>query len=195
MSLARVEYELSAVKPSQYPAGGLREIALAGRSNVGKSSLINRLANRKNLARTSNVPGKTRTLNFYCVDQSWRLVDLPGYGYAKVGREERTQWGRFIDGYLENRKELAGIVQLVDLRHPPTQNDRDMYEWIEYYGYARAVVATKADKIARGSWMKHSRQVQTGLGMKPEAPLFLFSAETGQGAEALTQWLLSVISA
>jgi GTP-binding protein len=193
MSIGRIEYALGAVKPGQYPSGGLREIALAGRSNVGKSSLINRLANRKNLARTSNVPGKTRTLNFYCVDDAWYLVDLPGYGYAKAGRGEREQWGRFIERYLENRQELAGVVQLVDLRHPPTQNDRDMYAWMEYYGYNRAVVATKADKISRGRWPEHGKRVQAGLGMKPEVPLFLFSAETGQGAEALTQWLLDAV--
>lgn len=193
MTIPRIEYTLSAVAPRQYPSGGLREIALAGRSNVGKSSLINRLANRKNLAKTSSAPGKTRTLNFYCVDSGWYLVDLPGYGYAKAGQEERERWGRFINQYLESRKELAGILQLVDLRHPPTQNDRDMYDWMAYYGYARAVVATKADKIAKGRWLKHGEQVRSGLGMDPEVPLFLFSAETGHGAEALTQWLLGVI--
>jgi GTP-binding protein len=194
MKITRAEYVLSAVRPDQYPNSDLREIALAGRSNVGKSSLINRFVNRKNLARTSGVPGKTRTLNFYCVNQLWYFVDLPGYGYARASQGDREQWGRFINRYLENRTALAGIIQLVDMRHMPTQNDRLMYDWICYYGYPCLVAATKADKVSKGHWLKHSGQIRSGLGMAPEVPLILFSAETGLGVDALAQWIEQLLN-
>jgi GTP-binding protein len=194
MKITQAEYVLSAVRPDQYPSSGLREIALAGRSNVGKSSLINRFVNRKNLARTSGVPGKTRALNFYCVNQLWHFVDLPGYGYARASRGDREQWRRFVNRYLENRAALAGIIQLVDMRHEPTQNDRMMYDWICYYGYPRLVAATKADKVSKGHWLKHSGQIRNGLGMAPEVPLILFSAKTGLGVDALAQWIAALLN-
>jgi GTP-binding protein len=193
MKITQAEYVLSAVKPDQYPGTGLREIALAGRSNVGKSSMINRFVNRKNLARTSGVPGKTRALNFYCVNRLWYFVDLPGYGYARASKGDRAQWGRFINRYLEDRAVLAGIIQLVDIRRLPTENDRMMHDWICHYGYPCLVLATKADKVSKGHWLKHGGQIRNGLGMTPDAPLVVFSAETGLGVDALAQWIARLL--
>jgi len=152
MLIKQAEFITSAVAPAQYPQENQPEFALAGRSNVGKSSLINRFINRKNLARTSGQPGKTQTLNFYHINQEWYFVDLPGYGYAKSSKEDRARWGKFIEQYLSKRTELAGVIQIVDLRHPPMASDQDMMEWLRHYGFPMAVVATKADKISKGNW-------------------------------------------
>ena len=149
------EILLSAANKSHYPQDDLPEVALAGRSNVGKSSFINTLLGRKNLARTSGKPGKTQLLNFYNIDDKLRFVDVPGYGYARVSKKERAKWGKMIEEYLVTRDNLRVVVSLVDLRHEPTQDDIQMYEFLKYYEIPVIVVATKADKIPRGKWNKH----------------------------------------
>lgn len=151
MKVNQAEFVISAVGPSQYPEDALPEIALAGRSNVGKSSLINCLISRKNLARTSSQPGKTQTLNYYKINQDLYFVDLPGYGYAKVSKTKREQWGKFIESYLMNRETLRLVMQLVDLRHPPSKDDQAMYEWLRHNDVPVLVVATKADKIPKAN--------------------------------------------
>jgi GTP-binding protein len=195
MSNIKAEFVGSAVKPDQYPRSALPEIALAGRSNVGKSSLINRLVNRRKLAHTSGKPGKTQTINFYRVDDRFYLADMPGYGFARVSKAVKAAWGRMIEYYLTNRKALIGVIHIIDLRHPPTADDRQMYDWLKHYGLPAIVVATKADKISRGRWQKHSKQVREGLSLRSDEPLILFSAQTGQGKEelwnAIQRWLPS----
>ncbi|WP_202080251.1 ribosome biogenesis GTP-binding protein YihA/YsxC [Caldalkalibacillus salinus] len=173
---------ISAVGPEQYPAP-LQEIALAGRSNVGKSSFINKLINRKNLARTSSKPGKTQTLNFYIINESFYFVDVPGYGYAKVSKAEREKWGAFIEEYMTTREGLKGVVQVVDIRHKPTEDDQMMYEWLAYLEMPIIVVATKVDKIPKGKVQKHVKQVRETLGADQDTPILPFSAETGQGKD------------
>ncbi|AVX19840.1 MULTISPECIES: ribosome biogenesis GTP-binding protein YihA/YsxC [Carboxydocella] len=189
MKIIKAEYTVSAVKAEQYPQDGRPEIAFAGRSNVGKSSLINTLVQRKNLARTSSQPGKTQTINFYSVNDLLYLVDLPGYGFARVSRAERERWGRFIEAYLNQRRELVAVVLLVDIRHPPTRDDVMMYDWLCYFNKPTLVVATKADKISRGQWAKHLKIIRNELGLKPEHQLLPFSAETRQGREEVWDWL------
>jgi GTP-binding protein len=189
MKIKEAVYELSAVKFDQYPQNGLPEIALVGRSNVGKSSLINKLINRKNLARTSSQPGKTRTQNFYRINELFYLVDLPGYGYAKASQDLRRQWGKMIEKYLLERKELQGVIQLIDIRHPPTEDDCYMQDWLAHHNFHRIVVATKADKISRGNRQKHLAVIKKELPLKPEVPLILFSAENGDGTEDVHRWL------
>jgi len=179
---------VSAAAASQFPRHERAEIALAGRSNVGKSSLINRLAGRKNLARTSQTPGKTRTLNFYAIDERLCLVDLPGYGFARVPKSERMRWGKLIDEYLTTREQLVGVIQVVDVRHPPSELDVMMADWLRQRGLPAIVVATKADKIARGRWKGRADAIQRDL----EMPVILFSAVTGEGAQAVHRWIASV---
>ncbi|SMO36898.1 ribosome biogenesis GTP-binding protein YihA/YsxC [Melghirimyces algeriensis] len=181
MKVTQAEFVISAVKPAQYPADALPEIALAGRSNVGKSSLINCLINRKNLARTSSKPGKTQTINFYRINEALYFADMPGYGFARVPKTVKAAWGRMIESYLSNREALYGVIQVVDLRHPPTGDDRSMYSWLKHYDIPAIVVATKADKISRGNWSKHLKQIRNGLDLSAADPLILFSAQTGQG--------------
>lgn len=183
------DFIISAVGPKQYPEGQQPEIALAGRSNVGKSSLINRLLNRKKLARTSSRPGKTQTLNFYHINEDFYFVDLPGYGFAQVAKTLKEQWSKFIEQYLSKREQLKVVVQLVDLRHPPSNEDIFMFEWLGHFGIPRIVVATKADKISRGHWPKYLKVIRTDLKMPRDLPLVLFSSETGQGKEELWQLL------
>ena len=155
MKIKTSRLEAIAAIPSQYPEGTLPEIAFAGRSNVGKSSFLNAVINRKNLARTSGKPGKTRTINFYNVNEEFRLVDLPGYGYAAVSKAEKAQWGKIIETYLMTREQLAEVILLVDIRHEPSAQDVQMYDWISAYGFEGYVMATKADKISRGSIARH----------------------------------------
>lgn len=185
MKVNRSEFVISAVGPSQYPEDALPEIALAGRSNVGKSSLINRMINRKNLARTSSQPGKTQTLNYYRINDDLFFVDLPGYGYAKVSQEQRKKWGQFIEQYLMNREPLKLLLLLVDSRHEPSKDDVLMYDWVRHIGIPMAVVATKADKLPRSQWQKHVKVVKETLGMPKDDPFFLFSSETGMGKDEL----------
>jgi GTP-binding protein len=185
LKVNQAEFVISAVGPSQYPEDALPEIALAGRSNVGKSSLINCLISRKNLARTSSQPGKTQTLNYYKVNQDLYFVDLPGYGYAKVSKTKREQWGKFIESYLMNRETLRLVMQLVDLRHPPSKDDQAMYEWLRHNDVPVLVVATKADKIPKSQWVKHLKIVRETLGMDKGVQPLMFSSELGLGKDEL----------
>ncbi|MDR1193088.1 MAG: ribosome biogenesis GTP-binding protein YihA/YsxC [Peptococcaceae bacterium] len=185
----------AAVRPEQYPPGGRPEIALSGRSNVGKSSLINNLLQRKNLARTSGQPGKTQTLNFYAINQAWFFVDLPGYGYAKTSKTDRARWGQFIEAYLTGREELAGVIQLVDFRHPPMESDQLMVEWLRYQAIPFVVAGSKADKLPKGRWQKQVGEIRRELALAPATAVIPFSAETGQGREELAGWLTERLTA
>ncbi|MCK1238124.1 ribosome biogenesis GTP-binding protein YihA/YsxC [Streptococcus uberis] len=167
---------LSAANKSYYPEDDIPEIALAGRSNVGKSSFINTLLGRKNLARTSGKPGKTQLLNFFNIDDKIRFVDVPGYGYAKVSKVERARWGKMIEEYLTSRDNLRAVVSLVDLRHEPSTEDVQMYEFLKYYEIPVIVVATKADKIPRGKWNKHESMIKKKLNFEQEDAFILFSS-------------------
>ncbi len=187
MKIKTAEFIISAVSPKQYPAGDLPEIALAGRSNVGKSSFINRMVNRKSLARTSQKPGKTQTLNYYLINDAFYFVDVPGYGFAQVSKLERASWGKMIETYLLERKQLKCVIQIVDIRHEPTADDRMMMDFFKYYQLPTIVIATKADKISRGKWNKHLKQIRDGLQLEKGTPLIPFSAKTGEGKEEAWQ--------
>lgn len=170
---------------SKLPENDKPEIAFAGKSNVGKSSLINALMNRKNYARTSAQPGKTQTINFYNINDVFYCVDLPGYGYAKVSESVKEKWGRMIERYLRKSSRLKQVFLLIDIRHEPSANDRNMFEWVIYNGYRPVIIATKLDKINRSQIQKHVKMVRQGLGMKPDDILIPFSSETKQGLEEL----------
>lgn len=174
---------LSAANKSHYPQDEIPEVALAGRSNVGKSSFINTLLNRKNLARTSGKPGKTQLLNFFNVDDKLRLVDVPGYGYARVSKKEREKWGRMIEEYLTSRENLKAVVSLVDFRHEPSADDVQMYEFLKYYEIPVVLVATKADKIPRGKWNKHESMIKKKLDFDTSDSFIIFSSVTKEGLE------------
>lgn len=171
------------------------EVAFAGKSNVGKSSLINALMNRKSLARTSAQPGKTQTINFYNVNDAMYLVDLPGYGYAKVAQSEKEKWGQLIERYLQKSQMLKAVFLLVDIRHEPSANDRMMYEWMTYNGYEPLIIATKLDKIKRSQIQKQVKQIRSGLGMKSGSVVIPFSAETKQGREEIWELIDGWIAA
>lgn len=185
MKVTKAEFIISAVGPNQYPEDALPEIALAGRSNVGKSSLINRMINRKNLARTSSTPGKTQHLNYYRVNDQLYFVDVPGYGYAKVSKSQREVWGKMIEKYLQERETLKLVLQIIDLRHPPTKDDELMYDWLKAYELPVCVVATKADKVPKSRWQKHLKIIKEALVLRAGDPLILFSAEEGIGKDEL----------
>ncbi|RAL26689.1 ribosome biogenesis GTP-binding protein YihA/YsxC [Thermoflavimicrobium daqui] len=185
MKVTQVEFEVSAVKPAQYPDEVLPEIALAGRSNVGKSSLINCLIERKNLARTSSKPGKTQTINFYRINNQMFFADVPGYGFARVSKSIRAAWGKMMEAYFTERKSLKAVIQVVDLRHPPTADDQSMYQFLKYHQLPVVVVATKADKIPKGKWQKYLKVTKETLQIQPKDHLILFSAQTRQGKEEL----------
>ena len=187
------EIVLSAVSKAQYPQDDMPEIALAGRSNVGKSSFINTLLGRKNLARTSSKPGKTQQLNFYNIDDKLRFVDVPGYGYAKVSKTERAKWGKMIEEYLTSRDNLRAVVSLVDLRHDPSADDIQMYEFLKYYEIPVIVVATKADKIPRGKWNKHESAIKKKLNFEVSDRFIIFSSETRQGYDQAWDAILESI--
>ena len=180
------------VDMDQLPTDQLPEVAIVGRSNVGKSSLINRLANRKNLAKSSSTPGKTRTINFYCFNRSWYLVDLPGYGFAKVSRSEKARWGKMIEKYLSGRKTLRGVILLVDIRHSPSVDDRTMKDWLEHHQIPFMVVATKADKLSRSARQKNLAMIRRELQLPMEQPPLGFSAVSGEGLEELLQALQEI---
>lgn len=184
MKVNNVELLISAVRPAQYPEGDLPEFALAGRSNVGKSSFINKMIGRKSMARISSKPGKTQTLNFYKLEEDLLFVDVPGYGYAKVSKSERAAWGKMIETYFTSRSVLKAVVLIVDLRHPPTADDCMMYDFLKHYNIPCIVVATKADKIPKGKWDKHKKIVKDELQMEKSDPLVVFSSETGLGFDA-----------
>ncbi len=198
MKITGAEFVTSAVKTADYPAGGLPEIALAGRSNVGKSSLLNKLVNRKGLARTSNTPGRTRLINFFRVNGVFHLVDLPGYGYAKVPLGEKESWRAMVEGFLIGRKNLRGVVLLIDSRHPPTALDIQMYTWLKHRGLNTVVVATKADKNSRSRLLHNLKVMRAALPLAEGDQLIPFSSETGQGREellaAVSPWVNPEIS-
>lgn len=185
MNVTQASLIITAGNKSQFPEPILPEIAFAGKSNVGKSSLINCLINRKALARTSSQPGKTQTINFYNIQQKINFVDLPGYGYAKVSKTEREKWGKLIEGYLSNRENLRQVILLVDIRHEVGANDKMMYDWITYYHNHVIVVATKADKVSRNHLQKHISMIRKGLGLRAEDILIPFSATTKQGKDEI----------
>ncbi|KGR74417.1 ribosome biogenesis GTP-binding protein YihA/YsxC [Ureibacillus sinduriensis] len=187
MKVHNVEMVISAVKPEQYPEDGLPEFALAGRSNVGKSSFINKMIGRKALARISSKPGKTQTLNFYKIEEQLFFVDVPGYGYAKVSKSEREAWGKMIERYITARSVLRAVVLIIDLRHPPTNDDIMMYDFLKYYNIPAIIIATKADKIKKGKWDQHKKVVRDTLEMDKNDPLIVFSSETGLGFEQAWQ--------
>ncbi|MBQ1476473.1 MAG: YihA family ribosome biogenesis GTP-binding protein [Firmicutes bacterium] len=185
MIVKSVEFLTSAVRKDQYPPEGVPEIAFAGRSNVGKSSLINLLTNRKKLAKVSQNPGKTRTINFFTVNGTFRIVDLPGYGYAKVSKAEAEKWGPMMEDYLSSRPDLLKVVQLVDIRHAPSAQDRQMYEYLQYYGLDGLVVATKADKVSRGEAAKNIAVIRRDLKLKKGDRVIPVSALNKTGTEEI----------
>ncbi len=183
MKVHNVEMIMSAVRPEQYPTEGYPEFALAGRSNVGKSSFINKMIGRKSLARTSSKPGKTQTLNFYKIEEQVFFVDVPGYGYAKVAKSSRETWGKFIQQYMTEREPLRAVIQIVDLRHAPSADDCAMYDFLVDNNMPAIVIATKADKIPKGKWEKHKKVVRETLAMRPYDALIVFSSEKGIGMD------------
>lgn len=187
MIIRNVELETVCGITSKIPDNRLPEIAFAGKSNVGKSSLINALMNRKSLARTSAQPGKTQTINFYNINNAMYLVDLPGYGYAKVPESERVKWGKMIERYLHASKQLQAVFLLVDIRHKPSANDKTMYEWIVYQGYRPIIIATKLDKLKRSQIQRAVKEVREGLGLRSDDHLIPFSAQTKQGRDEIWQ--------
>lgn len=185
MVIKKVNLETVCGITSKLPENKLPEIAFAGKSNVGKSSMINALMNRKSYAKTSSQPGKTQTINFYNINDMFYCVDLPGYGYAKTTVETRQKWGKMIEKYLHTSKQLKQVFLLIDIRHTPSENDRDMYKWILYQGYEPIIIATKLDKIKRSQTEKQIKAVREGLSMPKEGIIIPFSAETKQGLERI----------
>ena len=185
MIIKNVSLDIVCGLTSVLPENAWPEIAFAGKSNVGKSSLINALMNRKSLARTSAQPGKTQTINFYNINNCMYLVDLPGYGYAKVSRKEKEKWGKLIERYLNSSRMLRAVFLLIDIRHDPSANDRQMYEWIVSQGYEPIIIATKLDKLKRSQIQKHVKMVREGLGLLPGTKVIPFSAVSKQGREEI----------
>ena len=188
MVIKNVNLEIVCGVTSKVPDTAYAEVAFAGKSNVGKSSLINALMNRKALARTSAQPGKTQTINFYNINDAMYLVDLPGYGYAKASEEVKAKWGKMIENYLHTSKQLKAVFLLIDIRHDPSANDKMMYDWIVSNGYKPVIIATKLDKLKRSQIQKHVKMVREGLGLAKEDILIPFSAETKQGRDEI--WAL-----
>jgi len=187
MMISSAECIMTAAKLEQCPAGQKPEVALAGRSNVGKSSLLNTLANRKNLAYTSKTPGRTQTINFYLFNGCFFLVDLPGYGFAKVPHKVMKHWGRLVNGYLSREKQLCGLIQLVDIRHAPTPLDVELCEWVRYHGVPTLIVATKADKVSYSQGLRQLQIIQETLRLPDDVPFIPFSAKTRQGKSEIWQ--------
>lgn len=185
MVIKKAELEAVAVKKNQYPEDNTAEIAFAGRSNVGKSSLLNLLTNRRSLARVSGNPGKTRTINFYRINDAFRIVDLPGYGYAKLSKSVTENWGAMMEAYFQNRQGLKKVVQLVDIRHAPSAQDQQMYDYLRHYGLDGIVVATKADKVSRNELQKCIKTIRQTLKLGPEDLVIPVSALKKTGYEEL----------
>jgi GTP-binding protein len=193
MKISSSEFIISAVGPKQYPETGLPEVALVGRSNVGKSSLINCFLNRNNFARTSSRPGKTGQLNYYLINNAFYFVDLPGYGFAQVSKDVKAQWGKMIEAYLNNRREIRAVIQLVDMRHPPSADDKTMHNWLMSKNIPTLVVATKADKISKGQWQKHLKAIKEGLDLPGIDVILPFSAETREGRDELHELVGDIV--
>lgn len=189
MVIKSVELETVCGITSRIPDNLYPEIAFAGKSNVGKSSLINALMNRKAYARVSEKPGKTQTINFYLINKNLYFVDLPGYGYAGVSQETRGKWGKMVENYLHRSKQLKAVFLLVDIRHEPSANDRQMYEWILSQGYHPVMIATKLDKINRSQVQKHLKMIRGGIGADAGTYVFPFSALTKQGRDEITDYI------
>ncbi len=185
MKVIKSQLDAVAAKPVQYPPDNLPEIAFAGRSNVGKSSLLNLITNRKKLAKVSGSPGKTRTINFYLINDIFRIVDLPGYGYAKVSKSMSENWGEMMELYLQNRKSLKKVIQLVDIRHKPTAQDIQMYNYLRYYGLDGIVVCTKADKVSRNEMQKNISIIRKALDLSKEDIVIPVSALKKTGYDVL----------
>lgn len=193
MIIKSVELETVCGVTSKLPENTLPEVAFAGKSNVGKSSLINGLMNRKSYARTSAQPGKTQTINFYNINKEMYLVDLPGYGYAKVPEAEKRKWGVMIEKYLHTSKQLKAVFLLIDIRHKPSENDKMMYEWMAYQGFAPVIIATKLDKIKRSQLNKQLKIIKEGLCVLPDTKVFPFSAMSKQGREEIWEYVDALV--
>lgn len=193
MKITSPQLEAMAVSEKQYPSGHLKEIALAGRSNVGKSTFLNSFVNRKKLAYTSSSPGKTRTVNFYNIDGRFRLVDLPGYGYAKASKADQEKWAESIDEYLSVRDNLKEVILLCDLRHKPTVQDKEMYEWILAAGFTGYIIGTKADKIAKTKVIQHEKEIMTSLGLKNRDLIFTYSSLDRSGMKDIHSLIENII--
>lgn len=193
MEIKQAEFIISAVRKNQYPKEGLEEIAFVGRSNAGKSSLINVLVNRKKLAKTSSTPGKTRLVNFFLINKKFYFVDLPGYGYAKISKSQKSDWKQIIESYLIKRKQLKAIILILDSRHKPTSDDITMYKWIIYYNYKAIIVATKVDKISKNQLAKNIKIIRETLNLEPKDKLFTFSSLNKQGKDELLNEIGSII--
>ena len=183
--IKQAELDIVCGVTSRLPDTGMPEVAFAGKSNVGKSSLINGLMNRKSLARTSGQPGKTQTINFYKVNREMYLVDLPGYGYARVSQSEKEKWGKMIERYLHTSGNLKAVFLLIDIRHAPSANDCQMYEWILHNGFRPIIIATKLDKLKRSQVQKNLKILREGLRLEKDVTVIPFSAETKQGIEEI----------
>jgi len=194
MKISNVELKISAVRVSQYPDDSLPEFLLVGRSNVGKSSFINTLINRKNFARTSSRPGKTQTLNFFLVNENFYLVDVPGYGYALTSKRKQEKFGKMIEDYLAHRDNLKHVFMLVDFRHKPTKDDVLMYNYLKYFNLPVTVVATKVDKITKGQWEKYKQIVLKELDLVHGDDLVLFSSILKEGKDTIHQLIETKIS-
>lgn len=195
MIIKKAELETVAVRRNQYPEDTMPEVAFAGRSNVGKSSLLNLLTGRKSLARVSGNPGKTRTINFYRINDAFRIVDLPGYGYAKVSKSVTENWGAMMEEYFQNRQGLKKVVQLVDIRHAPSAQDQQMYEYLRHYGLDGIVVATKADKVSRNELQKCIKTIRQALKLGPEDLVIPVSALKRSGYEELLAEMKKLLEA
>ena len=193
MVIKEVNLETVCGVTSKLPENTLPEVAFAGKSNVGKSSLINALMNRKSLARTSAQPGKTQTINFYNINDAMYLVDLPGYGYAKTSASEKEKWGKMIENYLHTSKKLQAVFLLIDIRHDPSANDKMMYDWMVYQGFTPIIIATKLDKIKRSQIQKNVKAIREGLKVKPGTVIIPFSSETKQGRDELWEVIDSFV--
>lgn len=193
MIIKKSELLITAAKKEQYPETTVPEIAFAGKSNVGKSSMINALLNRKSLARTSSQPGKTQTINFYNINDTLNFVDLPGYGYAKVSKSEKEKWGKMIETYLNSREQLKEVILLVDIRHEPNANDIQMYEWIKSFEYTGFVIATKADKISKGQRDKYISVIKKTLNIEDRNLIIPFSASEKVNVEKVWELFENII--
>ncbi|HKM02043.1 MAG TPA: ribosome biogenesis GTP-binding protein YihA/YsxC [Sedimentibacter sp.] len=194
MIIKKAEIIISAVKKEQYPETIVPEIAFAGKSNVGKSSMINALLNRRNLARTSSQPGKTQTINFYNINDEFDFVDLPGYGYAKVSKTEQAKWAGIIDTYLHIRHQLKEVILLVDIRHEPNKNDVQMYEWIKSFGFTGYVIASKADKLSNSQRIKSVNVIKKTLQIQDSNLIFPFSASSKLGVEEIWELFEGILA-